>query len=173
MMRSATLVFFMILLTAVSSWAASPAKTGKFDPSQPIRITSDRLKADDNAREVTFLGHVVARQSDVTIYAENLTVFYEKGNRAIDRVEAQGDVRVVQNGRVATGGKGIYYRKEGRIVLTGSPAVHQGADCIQGDAITVFLNEEKSVVTGCGDTRVNAVFQPQKQPQKQIQKGTP
>jgi lipopolysaccharide export system protein LptA len=162
MMRSATLAFLMLLVASVSSWAGAPVQPKPFDGNQPIRITSDRLKADDNARQMTFIGHVVARQGDVTIYADNLTVFYEKEKRDIDRVEAEGDVRVVQNNRVATGGKGIFYRKEGRIVLTDGPAVHQGDNFIKGKTITVFLNEEKSIVTGDGDSRVNAVFQPSK-----------
>lgn len=162
MIRNATLAFLILLITGVSGWAAGSNRSGQFDGNQPIQITSDRLKADDNARQMTFIGNVVARQGDVTIYADHLKVFYGREDREIDRIEAAGDVRVVQNNRVATGQKGVYYRKEGRIVLTGSPAVHQGEDFIKGDAITVFLNEEKSIVTGDGDTRVKAVFSPQK-----------
>ena len=161
-MRNATLAFLIVLVAAVSGWGARTSQPTQFDSNQPIRITSDRLSADDTARQMTFLGHVVARKGDVTIYADDLTVFYQQGSREVERVEAEGDVRVVQNNRVATGQKGIYYRQQGRIVLTGSPAIHQGENSIKGDAITVFLNEEKSIVTGDENTRVNAVFQPKK-----------
>ena len=40
--------------------------------------------------------------------------------------EAEGDVRIVQGARVATGQKGVLYREEGRVVLTGAARVHQG-----------------------------------------------
>ncbi len=149
-----------ILLFATPCRAEVSAKTGKTVSQEPIRITSDRLEADQGTRKMEFLGNVVARQGDLTIYARSIDLFYGPDNHDIDRVEAHGDVRVVQGGRVATGQQGIFFRKEGRIVLTGSPRVHQGQDFVEGDEITVFLNEERSIVKGGGGSRVNAVFTP-------------
>jgi lipopolysaccharide export system protein LptA len=107
-----------------------------------------------------FVGNVVARQGDVTIYAQELTLILAEVDREVERIEAVGDVRIVQGERIATGQQGVFYRGEGRIVLSGSPRVHQGEDFIEGDEITVFLNSEKSIVKSREGTRVNAIFHP-------------
>jgi len=159
MMRNVLVLLFLLLLPAGICLAA---EKGTEIPvrNQPIHITSDRLEADDAANQVRFEGDVVAKQGDVVIYADSMTVFYRPEDREVERVEALNNVRIVQGPKVATGQKGIYYRNEGRIVLTGSPRVHQGEDFVEGDEITVFLGEEKSIVSGEGGSRVNAVFHP-------------
>jgi lipopolysaccharide export system protein LptA len=148
--------------TAPAAPSANPL--GHFSRKEPVHITSDRLVADDISREVKFLGHVVARQGDMVIYANEMDLFYLKGSRDIDRIEATGDVRIVQGTRVATSQKGIYYRNEGRIVLTGSPSLHQGQDVVSGDRITFFLNDQRSIVESSkGGARVNATFLPEQE----------
>ncbi|HXV21937.1 MAG TPA: lipopolysaccharide transport periplasmic protein LptA [Desulfuromonadales bacterium] len=143
--------------------AAGKTPAGSYDSSQPINITSDRLEADDAARQVKFLGNVVARQGEVVIYSAVLTLIYSEGSKDIDRVEADRDVRIVQGDRVATAEKAVFYQADGRIVLTGNARVHQGADFVEGDVITVFLGEEKSVVQGREGSRVNAIFHPKEE----------
>jgi lipopolysaccharide export system protein LptA len=159
-MGKAFFIALAIFLFATTCRAEVSAKSGKTVSKEPIRITSDRLETDQSARKMEFVGNVVARQGDLTIYARKLDMFYGPDNHEIERVEAHGDVRVVQGDRVATGQQGVFFRKEGKIVLTGSPRVHQGQDYVEGDEITVFLNEERSIVKGGGGSRVNAVFTP-------------
>lgn len=163
MMRNLLLIMCLLLLLAGFTSAADKMPTGSYDSSQPINITSDRLEADDAARQVKFLGNVVARQGEVVIYSAVLTLFYSEGSKEIDRVEADRDVRIVQGDRVATGDKAVFYQADGRIVLTGNARVHQGADFVEGDVITVLLGEEKSVVHGREGSRVNAVFHPKEE----------
>jgi lipopolysaccharide export system protein LptA len=159
-MGSAIFIILAALLVASICQAQARAPAGKTVAQDPIRITSDRLEADQGAHKMEFVGNVVARQGDLTIYARNLEIFYGPENHEVERAEAHGDVRVVQGDRVATGQQGTFFRKEGKIVLTGSPRVHQGQDFVEGDEITVFLNEDRSIVKGGGDSRVNAVFNP-------------
>jgi lipopolysaccharide export system protein LptA len=149
-----------LLFPAGACLAAEQPPSGSPVGNQPIYITSDRLEANDAVNLVRFEGEVVAKQGDVVIYADSMTVFYRPEDREVERVEALNNVRIVQGAKVATGQKGLYYRAEGRIVLTGSPRVHQGEDFIEGDEITVFLGEERSIVSSEGGSRVNAVFHP-------------
>lgn len=148
-----------LILSGSCVWAES---TVTHDSSQPISISSDRLEADDLAGRVKFFGHVVAEQGGLSLYADQVELFYQGEKRDIERLEAHGDVRIVQGDRVATAGKAVFYNKEKRIVLTESPAVHQGNDSISGDEITFYLDEEKSVVNSREGSRINAVFHPQK-----------
>lgn len=157
------LLLLLLPLPAGICPAAEQPHSGPPVGDQPIYITSDRLEADDAVNLVRFEGEVVAKQGDVIIYADRMTVFYRPEDREVERVEALRNVRIVQGTKVATGQKGVYFRNEGRIVLTGSPKVHQGEDFIEGDEITVFLGEERSIVSSEGGSRVNAVFHPKEQ----------
>ena len=85
---------------------------------------------------------------------------YTGEKREIKEVFAEGAVRIVQGKRVATGEKAIFYHVEERIVLTGSPKVSEGDNFVQGQEITFFLNDKRSIVKGGAGGRVNAVFTP-------------
>lgn len=152
-------IFFSLLLLAAGLGLPHTA-AGQRSADQPIDITADRLEADDAAGQVKFIGRVVARQGDVTLYSGEMILFLTPETRDVERVEAYGEVRIVQGERVAVGRKGVFFRNEGRIVLTGDPRVHQGEDMISGDEIVVFLQEEKSIVRGGEGSRVKAVFHP-------------
>ncbi len=138
------------------------AQTGadKFQRDLPVDVAADRLEVEDVTGRVNFIGRVVATQGDLTIYSNRMTLFLHPESRDVERVEAVGNVRIVQGERVATGDRGVFFRHEARIVLTGAPRVHQGDDFISGEEIIVFLEEERSVVRGSGDERVRAVFHP-------------
>jgi len=156
-MRAVLLISLAILLQfATQLRAAEPAPI----QDQPLEISSGRLEADESARRVTFLDKVVARQGDVVIYAESLSIYYADEKREITRIVAEKDVRIVQGSRVVTGERAEYEHRTGIIELTGHPKVHQGKDAVSGDKITVYLNEEKSVISGAGGSRVNALFHP-------------
>jgi lipopolysaccharide export system protein LptA len=162
MLRQIGLLLLFLVFMA-SPVLGSGVLEGKSTTDQPIDIRSDRLEANDTKKQMRFIGNVVARQGDLTIYAQEVILFYAEGEGDIDRVEAHRDVRIVQGEKVATGQKGVFFNHEAKIVLTGSPRVNQGEDFISGEQITVFLNEERSEVSGQDGGRVNAVFHPKGQ----------
>ena len=53
----------------------------KIDNKAPIKITSDRMEAHQQARTVIFQGHVIVRQNDLTITAKQLNVILAKENK--------------------------------------------------------------------------------------------
>ncbi len=159
MMRRLLAALILLLLAATQVPAQPAAPVLQHDTDQPIQITSDRLEAEHAARQVRFIGNVAARQGELLIYAGEL-IAYLSERQEIERIEALRDVRIIQGVRVATGQKGVYYRADARFVLTGSPRIRQGEDFIEGEEITVFLNEERSIVRGRNGSRVQAVFHP-------------
>ena len=136
---------------------ASPGQTA-VAKGEPVHIVSDSLEAYQQQQKVVFIGHVVAKQGELTIRGERMTVFYLKeGNPQsneerlagkIERVVVDGNVHITQKKVVATGEHVVYFSEENKIVLTGKPRVEQGKDFIQGDKITLFLDSDKSVVEG-------------------------
>jgi lipopolysaccharide export system protein LptA len=123
-----------------------------------VRIVSDRLEAYEQQRQVIFIGNVVAKQGELTILGDRMTIFYlavenpessDEGLAAkIDRIMVEGSVRITQKNVVATGERAVYFSEENKVVLTGEPKVQQDKNFIQGDKITLFLDSEKSIVEG-------------------------
>lgn len=151
------------LILAVALLLPISISAAPVDPSQnrgPIHVTSDRLEADDQAQTVIFSGNAVATQDDVTIHADRLTIKYTGEKREIVQIVADGQVRIVQQEKLATGEKAVYYNREERVVMTGSPKVTEGDNFVEGQEITLYLNEKRSVVSGGDGGRVKAIFTP-------------
>jgi lipopolysaccharide export system protein LptA len=161
----------ILFLSAGLAWGSeinpmSPAKAKGAEGrgfTQPLRITSQQLEADNKNRIITFRGKVEARQGDLTIWADLAQVFYEKkeeGNE-IREIVATGNVKVQEGDRLATGQKAVFVNGEQKIILTGEPKVWQGKDMVSGERIIVFLEEEKSLVESGPDRRVEVILHPQ------------
>jgi len=153
-MRKHFLICLLLLALAPAALAAPVANRA------PLKIKSDSLHADNEKKTATFEGKVVARQGDLTLYADRLVISYAGDGRELSRVEAFGNVRVLQGSRQASGAHAVYEPKGARILLDGSPRVVQGGDVITGKLITYFVNEQRSVVTGGPNERVEAVIHP-------------
>lgn len=128
--------------------------------ASPIHITSDSMVVERDKGIVTFRGNVVAKRDDLIINAEELKVFYND-KREIERIEAIGKVRIDREGSTAFGEKAEFFNREEKLILTGSPRVVEGLNSVEGDRITLYLKEGRSIVEGGKDRRVKAVFVPQ------------
>jgi lipopolysaccharide export system protein LptA len=163
-MRIPRIVVVLSLVAAMAGGAAAQERAGEPSRdlgSRPIDVTADRLSADSVRNTVTFEGNVVARQADVTLYADRIQAGYSRESGSIDRIEAEGNVRVLQEGREARSARAIFHNLEQRIVLTGGATLRQGQNTVQGETLTIFLRENRSVVTGGKDGgRVQAVINP-------------
>jgi lipopolysaccharide export system protein LptA len=110
---------------------------------------------------VTFEGNVVAVQADVTLHANRVHAEYSREAKAIERIEAEGDVRVVQGDREARAPRATFFNLEQRVVLSGGADLRQGENTLKGETLTLYLRENRSVVTGGeGGGRVRAVINP-------------
>ena len=115
-------VCLLLLALAPAAFAAPAASR------EPLKIKSDTLRADNEKKTATFEGKVVARQGDLTLYADRLVISYSGEARELSRVEAFGNVRILQGTRQASGAHAVYEPKVARILLDGSPRVVQGSD---------------------------------------------
>gem|GEM_PF-278620 len=182
---------------SASSRDNSSNKTKKEkQPEKPINITADRMEADDKEKVVVFNGSVVARQEDVVINCDLMRVYYreiqtnspatapekpsdpddstaaaeeEKKENEIDRIEVEGNVKITRGNRVALSDKAVYLAKADPrvIILTGEPRVWRDKDVLTGKRITVFLDQDRSLVEGGAEQRVNATFYQKKEDKKE------
>lgn len=151
------------LLLASQALAAPAAKSDHKDRSGlPITIKSNELTADNKGKTAIFTGKVVAKQGDVTIFADKIIVNYADKKGDVEKIEASGNVRIVQQNKTGTAAQAVYESRDGRITLTGDPKVMQGTDSVSGKVITYYVDDDRSVVTGGGDpkARVEAVINP-------------
>ncbi len=169
------------LLLMVSAVAAQPAQKPGVAPFQqvldkdkPIHISSDKLEASQKEGTIVFEGHVVAQQENLTMTGRKLVVYAVKEKpkasqgseekpgmiEHLDRIELSGDVKITQGDKLATCEKAVYYRQDQKIILSGNPRVSQGKDVLNGQLITLYLLEERSVVEGGGQNPVKATLHP-------------
>jgi len=146
---------------------------GLLQNDAPIHIASDRMEVDQNDKLVTFEGHVVVQQKELTITGKLMRVYIlqedtsSDSNKAdrIDRIEVEGDVKISQQDKIATADKAVYYHDQQKIVLMGNPQFSQGQDTIKGRLITLYLPEQRTVVEGGENTPVHAVLYPERKEQ--------
>jgi lipopolysaccharide export system protein LptA len=176
----------------VMFWAVSPPAAGAAPKKEggevPLRITATRLEADKAKGIILFSGQVKAVYGDSTLYADQLWIYLETkpeppkgaakppqeqpeqsilgdmGADQIDRIVAKGNVRMVQEDRVATGNEAIYYKKRDEVVLLGNPQVWRAENTLKGERIIFNLKTNKVLVESSPHRRVEALLYSQGTP---------
>jgi lipopolysaccharide export system protein LptA len=145
----------------VASVFVQKDKTGKLTP---VNVTSDKLSYVDAERKAVFSGNVIVRAQDATIVSDSVQVVLlpKKGQAEnqsasqLERIEAQGDIKIEQGSRKALGKKLVYTAADEKMVLTGTPGklpsifdAERGQ--ISGDSLTFFTHDGR-VLVGSGET---------------------
>src|SRR4051794_15397454 len=108
-------ILLFLLVSLLASLAQAGSTIRKDRSSQPITINSNELSADNKGKTALFSGKVVAKQADITIYSDKLTVNYADKKNDVEKIEADGNVRIIQGNRIATAVHAIYDSKQGQI----------------------------------------------------------
>ncbi len=171
---SLSLMACCLFLLVVSGEAQDRKPTGKPQASQlqrpfglssseaPIDITSDTVEASQKLNTVTFRGNVVAKQEEVNLYANTLTIYYDPQTKGIKTVIASGNVKIVQLNRRATGQKVTFNQDVNQVVLEGEAVLREGENVIRGDRVIYYVDEERSIVEGGKAGRVSTTITPPK-----------
>ncbi|MCZ6625791.1 MAG: lipopolysaccharide transport periplasmic protein LptA [Deltaproteobacteria bacterium] len=150
-------VYGLCLMVCFLIFVHSFAFAGEADP---IFITSDRMEMDRTENTITYRGHVVTQQGELTMKSEALTAYYSPDMKGIKKIIAEGKVHVTQGRRVAIGAKAVFNGKDRTITFTGNPVLCLGKSQISGSHITFFIEQDRAVVEG-GSKRVKAVIFPE------------
>lgn len=144
---------------------ADGLSTNKQDP---ILITSDRMEADRQKNILIYAGNVVAVQADLTLRSEKLTTYFDPDLQQIKQAIAEGKlVQVTQGERLATGTKAVFDGVAQTITMTGNPVVRQGNSQVSGERIIYFMTDDRIVVEGGKNKRVEGTIFPEELQQKQ------
>jgi lipopolysaccharide export system protein LptA len=180
---------FIIAGLAGFLWLTVAVAAAQEAPQQPVSITADKMELDDQKQVVVFSGSVISKHEDMTLKSDQLRVYYNKGSSQgqeeagaekeglgvglggegteIDRIEAVGNVKITREDQVAEAHRAVYQAKASprTIVLTGEPRVWRDKDFLTGKKITLYLDDNRSVVEGGEKKRVNAIFYQSPSPQ--------
>jgi lipopolysaccharide export system protein LptA len=140
------------------------AKLG--DAAYPIEITSDRVETYSRENLIVFKGNVTARQKDMVIYADSIEAVIIEDGKGIEKVIADGNVRIQQGLRVANSQKAIFYNLDKKVVLTGDPKVREGDNVVSGDEIVFDIEKDRVEVKGGSGGRGRARIHPKEEIEK-------
>ena len=163
---------FILLVTAVlicKGQEATPVQQTK-PQNGNTEITGDEFEMVSREKENYFLftGNVEIRATNMVATCDRLEVYTSKTDQAktnekqkpteekaslgkIEKILASGNVRLVQEKRVATAGKAEILPQTGKVVLMDSPKVTSKDGVLAGYRITLLQGEQKvSVEKGPG-----------------------
>ncbi len=155
------LVTAALLVIASGPVSAAGEKTG----GKPIHIKSDSMEAMDKSGNVVFKGNVVAIQGDMTINSDRLEIVYAdrpaqgkstEKKRVLKKIVASGHVKIIKGNKVGTCKQATYYKRAEKLVLSGDAQVWEGSNRIRGTRITLYINEDRSVVESSENQKVEA-----------------
>lgn len=143
--------------------------------AKPIYIEADRMESDQQQDVVVFSGRVQAKQDDVVIQADEMTVHYSGAQagdaagketskvnmpnnkaeentipRNINTILARGHVKIIKGDWRAIGDTMHYFADERKMELIGNAKAWQGNNTITGEHIIMYLDEGRSVVERSG-----------------------
>lgn len=148
---------------AAAAQDASPFGGFKHDRSQPIEIVSDALEVRQAESLAIFSGEVVAGQGTLRLTTDLLEVNYEENNEsdsetgAIKHMTAKGNVFISNGAETAQGNRAEYDVDQGKINMTGSVVLTQGANVIAGETLTIDTESGRGRIEG---GRVKSIFTP-------------
>lgn len=126
----------------------------------PVHIEASSLEFEYRTGELTYRGAVKVSQADITLTSDALSVKLDIENAGRPReIVAQGNVRIVNGDRVATGGRAVFDQEKQTITLSDAAVLRDGPNEVAGDKVVVYIAEQRSVVEG-GSDRVRAVLFP-------------
>lgn len=155
-MNKQLLVVFCLYTILFSFSTSLYAQT---EQEAPIYIEANSMSATESSNSVIFSGDVDAKQADVRIRGDKMTVYYletsapkkntdEKGKQEVDKLVCIGNVEITRGEWLGTGGKMVYTAKDRKIVLTQNAKAWQGQNMVTGSKITYYLDQKRSEVEG-------------------------
>lgn len=137
-------IFFITNMTSPASAADSP-----------IKVEADHMSSLEKDSSVIFTGAVDARQDDVRIRSDKMTVYYTqkakestdaKVSQKVEKMVCNGNVEITRKDWLGTSKDMVYLSKERQFILIGDAKAWQGQNMVSGDKIIYYIDEGRSEV---------------------------
>jgi len=150
--------FLSILSLSAVVCLLSILQSNSFASEQPINIEADHMTSTEKTNSVVFTGDVDAKQGDIRIRSDKMTVYYTKAKKTkkgakktaqqVEKLVCVGNVEVTRSEWLGTGKKMIYLSKERQVILMDNAKAWQGQNMVSGSKIIYYLDEGRSEVIG-------------------------
>jgi lipopolysaccharide export system protein LptA len=161
---------FNILLTLVCLTVIPFQALGN---DAPIFIEADQMSSTENTNTVLFTGDVDAKQGDLRIRSDKMTVYYKEKTKQDDKKPAdatqqveklicEGNVEITRDNWLGTSDKMIYLSEKQQVVLTGNAKAWQDQNMVGGEKIIYYMDEGRSEVIGGTSVTVGGEKQEEK-----------
>lgn len=147
------------------------------EDNAPITITADEMMSTEKDSSVTFLGDVDAKQGELRIRSDKMTVHYSgKGkdvpkekdvSQQVEKIVCNGNVEITRDDWLGTSKKMIYLADKEEVLLTGNAKFWQGQNMVSGEKIIYYMKEGRSEVLG-GDERTTTVVGGEEKKKKRV-----
>lgn len=161
--------------------AAKEAGQGPLlNKQEPVRVTSDKLTYKQAENAVVFEGNVYATHGDMALWSNKLTAYFaekkktppaseqgakDQGGKGggdfsdkIERIVAEGNVRMVSGKNEGFCGKLTYFVAEDTLRMDDNPILRENDNTVRGEIIKYYLKENRSEVLSGAQRRVEAIF---------------
>ncbi|AFO89379.1 LptA/OstA family protein [Phaeobacter inhibens] len=148
-----------LFYTGLSAQSASIAFGAvKADPSQPVEVTAETLDVNQADGSARFIGDVVIIQGVMRLSANDVLVIYkqdETGKTGVERLEASGNVILVNGPDAAEADKAEYTIDSGTVVMTGNVLLSQSTGTLTSNRLVVDLTTGTASLSGRVKTILN------------------
>lgn len=114
-----------------------------------VDVAADRVEVQTRADRAVFSGNVVAKQAELTLNAQRVTLAYTStGGTQIQRIDATGGVTVRSPSETAQGQYAIYDIRSRLITMLGGVTLTRGESQLRGGRLVLDLTSGRVVVDG-------------------------
>lgn len=155
------LPIFLFAASVINGEEISATRFISKDQGGALSITSKKVVIKNQENTILFDGDVIVERDSMILKSDHVEVVFtplserEQGlvesvekKRELSTITATGNVEFRQEARTILSNKVIYYKKDEKMVFTGSPNVREGEDQLKGEKITVYIREDRVVVEG-------------------------
>jgi len=157
-MRYLAVILSLVLSLSLITVSTTHAKKPKKEKPIPTVIEADELIYLQKENKAIYIGHVVVKRGDLTIYANKLEVYLSE-NGDVEKIVAIGNVRIYKApDKEGRADKAIYSKKDDTIMLIGNALLKQGKNVVEGAKIIYYISKEVTEVKGAKKRRVKTII---------------
>lgn len=171
--------FFILGVSLLASLSLGGPGTVRGASEAPIHIEANKMTSTEKTNSVIFTGDVDAKQGDVRIRSDEMTVFYtpetaekekkaeqKKTTQQVEKLICVGNVELTRGQWLGTSKKMVYLSKERQVILTDNAKAWQGQNMVSGDKIIYYLDEGRSEVISNKPTTATGESDTKKKPSR-------
>jgi lipopolysaccharide export system protein LptA len=152
-----TKIINIVSILLLFSWCFLQPASGAEDKEPPVYVEADQMSSTEEKNTVLFVGNVDARQGDLRILSDEMTVHYiddkaEDENAStqqkIEKLVCVGNVEMSTEEWLGTADEMIYYSGNRKIFLIGDAKAWQDENMVSGEKIIYYIDEGRSEVVG-------------------------